>query len=144
LPEDWTVKYLYDEHPSRPYNPDIANAFFCSGYVEAWGRGIDKMSEKCVAAGLPVPQITNDGSDFWITFRKDIYNREELSNRGLNERQIDALLFFKAKGVITTSEYMKKYDMAERTAREDLSEIVAKGLLLKKGETKSVKYVYAE
>jgi len=28
LPENWTVKNLLEEQPSRPYNPDIANAFF--------------------------------------------------------------------------------------------------------------------
>jgi ATP-dependent DNA helicase RecG len=64
LPENWTVKNLLEEHSSRPYNPDIANAFFRSGYVEAWGRGIDKITEQCVTAGLPTPTFTNDGSDF--------------------------------------------------------------------------------
>jgi ATP-dependent DNA helicase RecG len=124
---------LYDEHPSRPYNPDIANAFFRSGYVEAWGRGIDKMSEKCVAAGLPAPEMKEKEGGFVVTLFKDRFTAEQLQQLGLNERQIDAILFFKTKGEITTSEYMKKYDVAERTAREDLSEIVAKGLLLKKG-----------
>ncbi|GHV68918.1 ATP-dependent DNA helicase [Bacteroidia bacterium] len=142
LPEDWTVKNLFNEHSSRPYNPDIANAFFRSGYVEAWGRGVDKMSEMCIAAGLPIPQIINEGSDFWITFRKDIYNKEELSNRGLNERQIDALLFFKVKGEITTSEYAERYKVTDRTARNDLNELVENKLLKKQGETNLAKYVY--
>ncbi len=47
LPEDWTVANLLQEHSSRPYNTDIANAFFRSGYVESWGRGIDKITEQC-------------------------------------------------------------------------------------------------
>ena len=100
------------------------------------------MSEMCTAAGLPVPQITNEGSDFWITFRKDIYNREELSNRGLNERQIDALLFFKAKGEITSSEYADKYKVTDRTARNDLNELTENQILIRKGETNLAKYVY--
>ncbi|GHV63566.1 hypothetical protein FACS1894195_5760 [Bacteroidia bacterium] len=136
------MKNLFNEHSSRPYNPDIANAFFRSGYVEAWGRGVDKMSEMCIAAGLPIPQIINEGSDFWITFRKDIYNKEELSNRGLNERQIDALLFFKVKGEITTSEYAERYKVTDRTARNDLNELVENKLLKKQGETNLAKYVY--
>lgn len=53
LPENWTVSNLLKSHSSRPYNPDIANAFFRSGYVESWGRGISKMTELCVAEGLP-------------------------------------------------------------------------------------------
>ena len=131
LPEDWTVNNLFNEHSSRPYNPDIANAFFRSGYVEAWGRGIDKMSEMCTAAGLPAPQITNEGSDFWITFRKDIYNKEELSNRGLNERQIKAVLYVKEKGRITNAEYQEINDISKRTAVYDLVELVDKYNLLK-------------
>ena len=131
LPEDWTVNKLFQEHSSRPYNPDIANAFFRSGYVEAWGRGIDKMSEMCTAAGLPVPQITNEGSDFWITFRKDIYNKEELSNRGLNERQIKAVLYVKEKGKITNKEYQEINLISNRTATNELKELVENYNLLK-------------
>ena len=33
LPENWTVKNLLEKHASRPYNPDIANALFRSGYI---------------------------------------------------------------------------------------------------------------
>ena len=40
LPEDWTISKLLQSHSSRPNNPDIANAFFRSGYVESWGRGV--------------------------------------------------------------------------------------------------------
>ncbi|GHT01108.1 ATP-dependent DNA helicase [Bacteroidia bacterium] len=140
LPEDWTVKNLFDEHSSRPYNPDIANAFFRSGYVEAWGRGVDKMSEKCVAAGLPVPQITNEGSDFWITFRKDIYNKEELSNRGLNERQIKAVLYVKEKGKITNGEYQEINEISERTASRDLEDLMNKEIFSREGEGKNTYY----
>ena len=86
LPENWTIEKLLQKHPSRPYNPDIANAFFRSGYIESWGRGIEKMKEQCTKAGLPVPIITNEGSDFWITFKRDIFNQDDLVRLGLNER----------------------------------------------------------
>jgi ATP-dependent DNA helicase RecG len=66
----------------------------CSGYVESWGRGIEIMTEQCLLAKLPPPTITNEGSDFFIVFRKDIYNKEDLSKLGLNDRQLYALLFF--------------------------------------------------
>jgi len=42
LPENWTTKKLTQKHSSKPYNPDIANAFFRSGYIESWGRGTVK------------------------------------------------------------------------------------------------------
>src|SRR5690606_20666959 len=40
LPENWTIETLLDKHSSKPYNPDIANTLFRSGYIESWGRGI--------------------------------------------------------------------------------------------------------
>ncbi len=66
-----------------------------------------------------------------------------LNGLGLNGRQVDALLFFKLKGEIVTSEYLKRYNITDRTARRDLTELVEKGLLIRKGEKKSSRYVYS-
>ncbi|MDR1755383.1 MAG: putative DNA binding domain-containing protein [Culturomica sp.] len=143
LPENWTIDTLQQKHSSIPHNPDIANAFFRSGYVEAWGRGIEKITELCTTAGLPTPQFSPRGADFWVTFRKDIYNKEDLSKLGLNERQVDALVYFKSKGEITNSEYQTYFNVSERTARYDLTELVEKELLVKTGDKKSTKYIFA-
>lgn len=130
LPENWTVKNLLQEHSSRPYNPDIANAFFRSGYVESWGRGISKIEEQCASAGLPAPIFTNEGSDFFVVFRKDIYNKEDLSKLGLNERQVKAVLYVKENGKITNSEYQKINNCSRATANRDLTDLVQKDILL--------------
>jgi ATP-dependent DNA helicase RecG len=142
LPGDWTVDNLLKSHSSRPYNPDIANAFFRSGYVESWGRGINKMTELCIVAGLPQPAYLVEGSDFWIEFKKDIYHKEYLIELELNERQLDALLFFKQKGEIISSEYVKRYNITDRTARRDLIALVEKNILLKEGDKKTSKYIF--
>jgi len=126
LPENWTVEDLLQEHSSRPYNPDIANAFFRSGNIEAWGRGIEKITEQCSAAGLPMPTITNKGSDFWITFRKDIYNTADLGMLGLSDRQIKAVLYVKEKGKISNSEYQKINNCSRNTASLELIDLVNK------------------
>jgi len=142
LPENWTVEDLLSKHSSQPRNPDIATAFFRSGYVEAWGKGMDNMKNLCLEAKIPVPQFSCKGNDFWTIFRKDIYSKEDLSKLGLNERQIDALVYFKSKGEITSSEYAEKYNISDRTARRDLSELVEKKLLKNEGDNKLSRYVY--
>lgn len=43
-------------HKSRPYNPLIANTFFRAGFIEAWGRGIQKIKDSCIQAGNDIPQ----------------------------------------------------------------------------------------
>ena len=130
LPEDWTVDKLLHEQSSRPYNPDIANAFFRSGYVESWGRGIEIMTEQCSLAKLPPPIITNEGRDFLIVFRKDIYNAVDLGKLGLSDRQIKAVLYVKEKGKITNAEYQTLNSVSKRTATNDLSELVDKYQLI--------------
>lgn len=141
LPENWSVEDIIESHSSRPYNPDIANAFFRSGYVESWGRGISKMEEKCVQAGLPKPILENKGSDFWITFKKDIYNEEYLTGLGLNKRQVKAVLYVKENGRITNKEYQEINDrVSNKTALRDLNALIEQRVLTKQGELKSTYY----
>ena len=47
LPPEWTVAKLKAKHTSQAYNPDIANAFFRAGQIEAWGRGVERILEAC-------------------------------------------------------------------------------------------------
>ena len=135
LPEDWTMEKLTtSKHPSMPYNPDIANAFFRIGYIEAWGRGFSKMTSQCISAGLPKPLYYYDMSGYWVVFRKDIYNAEHLQTLGLNDRQVKAVLFAKENGKITNSEYQKLNDCSRNTASNDLTELVEKDILKPSGQ----------
>ena len=68
LPSDWTTETLMERHKSRPYNPDIANTFFRAGYVETWGRGIQKICEACQKHGIPEPEYSVLGGDITVKF----------------------------------------------------------------------------
>lgn len=130
LPENWTIDTLQKKHSSIPHNPDISNAFFRIGYIEAWGRGIRKMNEQCAAAGLPQPLYYYESSGFWVVFRKDLFNEEDLQAKGLNPRQIKAIMYVKEKGKITNKEYQEINQVSKRTASSDLADLVDKyGLL---------------
>ena len=54
---------------SRPHNPLIAGAFFRSGQIEAWGRGIEKMVSGCINDNLPPPEFTILPTTFSLLFR---------------------------------------------------------------------------
>jgi predicted HTH transcriptional regulator len=68
LPEGWSMEKLLGRHPSHPYNPDIANTFFWSGDIEAWGCGIQRIQAACRAAITPEPRIEVESRDVWIEF----------------------------------------------------------------------------
>jgi ATP-dependent DNA helicase RecG len=124
LPENWTVEDLLSKHSSHPYNPNVARAFFRSGYIEAWGRGIEDMTERCLNAGLPAPQFDCKGSDFWITFKRGVDNEEYLKKMGLYDRQVRGVLYAKENGKITDSEYQILNGVSPKTAMSDLNELV--------------------
>jgi ATP-dependent DNA helicase RecG len=131
LPANWTIDTLQQKHSSVPYNPDISNAFFRIGYIEAWGRGIRKMNEQCKKEGLPQPLYYYASSGFWVVFRKDAINEEDLLEKGLNDRQIKAVMYVKEKGRITNKEYQEINKISNRTATYDLKELVEKYNILK-------------
>lgn len=57
-----------ERHRSVPYNPNIANGFFRAGYVETWGRGIEKICEECKSNGVPIPEYTLHLEDIMVKF----------------------------------------------------------------------------
>ena len=51
-----------------PFNPLLANAFFLSGYIESWGRGIEKIAQECEAYGIESPDYDSGMSGLMLTF----------------------------------------------------------------------------
>ena len=76
LPQDWTLERLLSKHPSDPYNPLVASAFFRAGYIESWGRGIEKISRECGKHGISTPEYDCSMSGLMLTFRA---NEEHLA-----------------------------------------------------------------
>jgi ATP-dependent DNA helicase RecG len=58
-----------NKHPSIPFNPDVANAFFRAGMIEAWGRGTVQIINDCRRAKIPVPSYRYDMSGFIMEFK---------------------------------------------------------------------------
>ena len=68
LPENWTVNTLFTAHKSVPYNPLIANTFYYAGFIESWGRGIEKIVKSCEEEGIPMPEFDVSTGDIKVTF----------------------------------------------------------------------------
>ena len=69
LPERWTLEKLMGKHPSNPFNPLLASAFFRAGYVESWGRGIEKIHRECLSHDMPPPVFDTSMSGLMLTFK---------------------------------------------------------------------------
>lgn len=123
------------KHPSKPYNPDIANAFFRSGYIELWGRGIIKIMNECTKAGLPAPTIKYEMGDFFVVLKKDISNTMNVKQLGLNALQIREVLYAKTNDPITSKICQNLNSVLKRTASTDLTNLAGHFKLLAKTGT---------
>ena len=68
LPEEWTLEKLLNKHTSKPYNPNIAYVFYLAGFIESWGRGVEKICNALRAECLPMPEYTVNPGDIMIKF----------------------------------------------------------------------------
>ena len=58
LPDDLSVEKLMGKHTSQPRNPKMAEAFYRAGFIEAWGRGIEKIVNGFKTDGLTPPTFS--------------------------------------------------------------------------------------
>lgn len=82
LPEDLTEEEFLGKHKSRPYNPFIANTFFRAGFIESWGRGIEKIMKSCREAGNPEPKFKLKKEDIMIEFKSLVNSSNQATNQG--------------------------------------------------------------
>jgi len=134
-----------DPHRSEKRNPLIAEVCFMDYWVERYGTGTTRMIQQCQAAGLPEPEFRADPDGFSVTFRRDALTPDLLQRKGLNERQVRAVLHVKEHGQITSSTYQELTGVSRRTATNDLGELSDRGLLRKiGGRGRGTHYVLAE
>ncbi|MDR0604586.1 MAG: putative DNA binding domain-containing protein [Bacteroidales bacterium] len=131
LPEGITLNKLTKSHSSYPRNPILAGVCFLGGYIDSWGSGIMKIVNSCKMAGLPMPELEEDGGGFIVRLFKDRFTKEQLLLLGLNDRQIKATLYVKEKGRITNSEYQTLNSVSKPTATRDLTELTETYKILK-------------
>jgi ATP-dependent DNA helicase RecG len=48
----------------------FAETCYRAGYIDSWGRGIEKITETCTNSGLPAPEIIERSGGVVVTLRK--------------------------------------------------------------------------
>lgn len=78
LPEDFTIETLLGKHPSRPFNKNIADIFFKAGFIEAWGRGIAKITNGFKNEGLTIPVFEATMGGIMVTINRRVNDKLKL------------------------------------------------------------------
>jgi len=125
-----TVNDLVHEQYTR--NPRIMRLLEDLGYVERRGVGIDEMIAATQKVGLPRPAFEDRGTSFWVTLYGPAASAvvRDYMRLGLSDRQVQAIAYARERGRITNREYQVLFNVSERTALYDLTELVDKWVLL--------------
>lgn len=123
-------------------NPVVVGVFrdLGSRYIERLGTGIRRMAAEMEAHGLHRPRFEEMSSDFRVTlvgpgerFMAEVGALPAWS-RGLNERQLEAMLYVGEHGRITNRQYRDLCKVSNYTAAMDLKALTDKQLIEAVGE----------
>ena len=147
FPEDWTVDDLMGPHKSRPYNPLVANTFFRSGFIEAWGRGIQKIKDSCISAGNDIPEYHVKKEDIMVTFwgvheiTPQITPQTPQLAPQLNEIDSRIIKVIQLKPSISQRKIAEKIDVSYDTVRYHMENMRKQGIIIRKGNGRSGKWI---
>jgi len=151
LPDRWTAEKLLAYHPSIPRNPLVAGAFFRSGQIEAWGRGVEKMVASCKEWGKPAPFYDVQSNGVLIGFKADVgivgsivsgsADASADQSAGLSEVRTRILALMRENPKISTVAIAEKAGIARRNAQIHIKFLKDAGLVKRIGTTKSGQWI---
>jgi ATP-dependent DNA helicase RecG len=113
---------------SKLRNRVIGRVFHELGLIEQWGSGIQRMTNACLDAGLPEPELEEISSGFRVTFllKANASPRLDTVDQGI-------LDFVRQTGGASTSQVATQVGRTPRAIRDRLNRLVNLGLLLAVG-----------
>lgn len=151
FPVGRTVETLMERHRSQPYNPNVANGFFRAGYVETWGRGIEKICEACKEHGVRLPEYTLHMEDIMIKFTPLMDSRKEKKQTVTLDGTLDGTLSgtleenilsaIRKNSKVTQSQIALEIDCSERKVKRLMKSMQEKGMIERVGGRRSGEWV---
>lgn len=150
LPENWTIENLMSKHVSTPFNPNIAHVYYLAGFIESWGRGIEKICNACAADGVYPPKYTVNPGDIMVMFTapEDRIIRSTTAddtenvgvnvgvNVGLNKRALQVYEWIKQHPNETTAEIAISLEVSTKTIERAIKSLKDAGYIVRDGSDK--------
>ena len=139
---------LFANCSSKPFNPKLAEIFFKSGMIEAWGRGFDKISEACAKNNSPLPEYTIDDSRIMVCCNASedyirLLNDTTTKDVGKKLSRIDIQLLQELENnpYITTAELGKVLNITTRMVECHIKTLKESDIIKRTGGRKSGKWI---
>ena len=119
----------------------IARVFYRAGYIESWGRGIQKIRDACKNLGAAEPEYIVHGEDIMVKFSA-LRNTKVSDSKALNVTkdvtkdvaiEMKILTLIKENASITTTEMARLLAVNRRTIQRGLDVLKRTGTIERKG-----------
>lgn len=124
---------------------DVVNAFFRSGEIELWGRGIEKIFDACRDADSLPLTIQLQGHDLWVEFpfsetylaklQGDVSSGNRVVN-GLVESQRKILQMVKSNPHVSKKTMAETIGISTTAIDKNIEKLKAQGFLKRAGSPK--------
>ena len=128
-------------------NIQTSNTFFRAGFIESWGRGIEKICNLCKEYGIAEPEYTVHPNDIMMMFKAN--DTEVINEAGENESSKSGLKSKKwpekaeqiinavsEDNKITIAKLEEMLDIGHTTVKKILSEMQTEGYIRRVGADK--------
>ncbi|MFO7864970.1 MAG: ATP-binding protein [Salinivirgaceae bacterium] len=156
LPEDFTIETLLGKHPSRPFNKNIADIFFKAGFIEAWGRGIAKITNGFKNEGLKVPAFETTMGGIMVTIERPGNGKKSNNNKNVTDKVVDnspdrvtnrvtdrvtdnqkkIVALIEDNNKISTSQIAENIGISKRKVLDNINKLKNRGLIQRIGSPK--------
>ena len=135
-----TAENLMKKHASKPFNPNIAYVFYLAGFIESWGRGIEKICDACSENGCPLPEFTVNPGDIMVKFtasEDQIVRRpgkvtERVTER-VTEQELKVIELLQEDPGYTYAELAEKLSVSRKTISERMKKLREKKVIERVG-----------
>lgn len=117
-----STEKLFQKHSSKPFNPKLAEVFFKSGMIEAWGRSFEKIKEACALYDGPLPDyemneagimVLCNACDRYLALLKDDV-QHPVQNEQDDEQDLKKAIVEYCKEPRSSKEIVEYFDFANR------------------------------
>ncbi len=160
LPENWSAEKLMEKHSSEPFNPNIAHVFYLAGFIESWGRGVEKICDACRAENVPLPEYDITGNSVMIKFtaKKDRVVRgpnetpnnenvvdnvvdDVVDTKKLSETELAVIEQLRVSPEMSSKELAALLHKTSRTIQRNINSLKEKGLLQREGSDRYGRWI---
>lgn len=132
--EGWTMERYVAQHRSEPFNPSIAGAFFRAGFIEAWGRGIEKICHACSVTSLPQPCFEGRATSFLVSFQREATAATNVPDTAVGlsrkEQQMRRIVeLMRQNPAVTTTQIAEELKLSRTAISKIISYMKAQGIV---------------